>query len=54
MSSHHLQRDAIREFVTQPRAAQGLQPIVEDPTALDRIAAVFWLVKDSKAARDAV
>jgi len=26
---------------------------IEDPTALDRIAAVFWLVKDSKAGRDA-
>ncbi len=57
MSSHQLQqlqRDAIREFVTQTRAEQGLPPTIEDPTALDRIAAVFRLVKDSKVGRDVV
>ena len=27
---------------------QGLPPTVEDPTTLDRIAAVFRLVKDAK------
>jgi hypothetical protein len=53
MSSHQLQRDAIREFVARTRAEQGLPPTIEDPTALDKIAAVFQLVKDSKAGRDA-
>lgn len=54
MSSHQLRRDAIREFVTQTRAEQGLPPTIEDPTALNRIAAIFRLVKDSKSDRDAV
>ena len=51
--SHQLQRDAIREFITHRRAEQGLPPTIEDPTTLNRIAAVFRLVNDSKAARDA-
>jgi hypothetical protein len=53
ISSHQLQRDAIREFVTRTRAEQGLPPTIEDPTTLTRIAAVFGLVKDLKSARDA-
>jgi hypothetical protein len=53
MSSHQTQRDAIRKFVARTRAEQGLPPMIEDPTALDKIAAVFRLVKDSKAGRDA-
>jgi hypothetical protein len=31
-----------------------LPPTIEDPTALDRITAMFRLVKDPKAGRDAV
>jgi hypothetical protein len=54
MSSHQLQRDVLREFVTQTRAEQGLPPTIEDPTALDRIATMFRLVKDSKVGRDMV
>jgi hypothetical protein len=53
MSSHPVQRDAIREFVARTRAEQGLPPTIEDPTALDKIAAVFRLVKDSTAGQDA-
>jgi hypothetical protein len=54
MSSHQLQRDVIHEFVTRTRAEQGLPPTIEDPTTLNRIAAMFRLVNDSKAGRDAV
>jgi hypothetical protein len=32
---------------------QKLPPTIEDPTALDKIAAVFRLVKDSTAGQDA-
>src|SRR3979409_393956 len=53
MSSQQVQRDAIREFVARTRAEQGLPPTIEDPTALDKIAAVFRLVKDSTAGQDA-
>jgi hypothetical protein len=52
MSSHPVQRDAIREFVARTRAEQGLPPTIEDPTALDKIAAVFRLAKDSTAGQD--
>lgn len=49
MSSHRLQRDAIREFVARTRADQGLPPTIEDPIVLNQIAAVFKLVEESKA-----
>jgi hypothetical protein len=43
----------MRELVTRTRAEQGLPPTIEDHTALDRIAAVFRLVKDLNPGRDA-
>ena len=46
-------RERLREFVARTRAEQGLPPTVEDPTTLDRIAAVFRLVKDAKDGQDA-
>lgn len=51
-SSHQLQRDAVREFVARTRAEQGLPPTIEDPTALNQIAAVFLLVKAPNARAD--
>jgi hypothetical protein len=50
-STQTAERDAIRKFVARTRAEQGLPPTIEDPTTLDKIAAVFRLVKDSKAGR---
>jgi len=47
------ERERLREFVARTRAEQGLPPTVEDPTTLDRIAAVFRLVKDAKDGQNA-
>lgn len=48
-STQTVERDAIREFVARTRVEQGLPPTIEDPTALDKIAAMFRLVEASKA-----
>ncbi len=53
MDRSDAERERLREFVARTRAEQGLPPTVEDPTTLDRIAAVFRLVKDAKDGQDA-
>jgi len=45
--------EEILRKVKQTRAAQGLPPTITDPAAIERIAAVFRLIKSEPGGEDA-
>lgn len=46
--SHGVGREALRQWVAESRAAQGLPPTIEDPATIEKVARIFRLAEQAQ------